>query len=213
VRQRAAGHAGSAGRVETVADGVLRVLVADHAVAPVVEQVAVGVGHAQELGEREQRQIPGEVADEVERPPPGDGVDELRRPPPHPGLDPRDRLRRERAGEDPAQAGVAGGVHVEHLLLDVGEVVGRVVADLGRTRLRGERGGVPQHGLDAGVREHRPEPGAAGLVGPGDGTFATQPRERRVRHPLDVRAGVDDLERHQRHGCTLLTGTCYDLTS
>ena len=45
---------------------VLRVLGADHAVAPLEDLVAVLAGHADELGDHLERQLGGDVDDEVD---------------------------------------------------------------------------------------------------------------------------------------------------
>ena len=59
-------------------DRVLRVVGADHAVAPVEDLVPVLLGHAHHLGDHLERQLGGDVDDEVALAALGDVVDDRR---------------------------------------------------------------------------------------------------------------------------------------
>ncbi len=47
-------------------DGVLRIFRADHPVRPLEQLVAVFVRHSEELGDRFERQLSGDIGDEVD---------------------------------------------------------------------------------------------------------------------------------------------------
>ncbi len=186
--ERRAGQVRAARRVEGRADGVVGVLPADDAVGPVEEQPAVLRGHPEHVGEREQRQVGGDVAGGVDLVRPGEHpVDDRARVAADLVLERCDGPRRERPGEHPAQPGVLGRVHVEHHPAHVGEVaVGGGVTDLRATEVRGEGRGVAQHPGHVGVPEHEP--------------VARAPRASRpARAPRRARCRAPDAGRRARH--------------
>ena len=87
---------------------------ADHAVRPVEQQLAVVLRHAHDLGDRLQRQLGGEVVDEVARAALDDVVDDEDRPVLEVLLEQPDHARREALVDQQPVAGVLGRVHVEH---------------------------------------------------------------------------------------------------
>ena len=200
-RQRLARHRRAGRRVELGRGGVVGVLVADDPVGPVEQQPAVLLGHAEDVGQGQQRHIGGDVLGEVALPArtgegpvadgPGVAADAV--------LEPGHRPGRERPAEQAAQPGVLGRVHVEHHPADVAQRLRRGrVPDLGRAERGGEQLRPAQHRLHLGVPEHQPEPGAFGpaeygdLRHPGDRGRPAQPGQRLERHPGHVGGRVED---------------------
>ena len=150
-----------------LADRVLGILAADHPVAPLEELVPIFERHAEHLGDHLQRQLGGDVDDEVaialfER-----RVEDLR----HHLADVRaervDHARRESAVDQRAVARVIGRVHREHhaaLRGQVGRGLGVLERDHAAARLLGGIGDAVAADFDHVVvaRDH-PEAGPAGL--------------------------------------------------
>ena len=199
--KRLARHRRARGRVELGRGGVVGVLVADDPVGPVEQQPAVLLGHAEHVGQRQQRQVRGHVRGEVAfaartgehavADGPGVTADAV--------LEPGDRPRRERAAEQPPQPGVLRRVHVEHHPAHVAQRPGRGrVPDLGRAQRGGEQLWPPQHRLHLGVPEHQPEPRTLrpaqhrDLGHPRHRGLAAEPGQRVERHAAHVGGGVED---------------------
>ena len=148
-------------------DLVLGVVGSDHAVGPVEDLAPVLLGHAQQLGDDEEREFGRDLLDEVggaalaHRIDDAVGVsDDLRFQVAH-------DFRGEAFVDQPAVAGVHGRVHVQHhhLLLDQLLVVH--VGEEGRALGRGEVLPVPVDGDAVVVAGHGPEatPGGVRLRG------------------------------------------------
>ena len=184
---------------------VVGVLVADDPVRPVEKQPAVLGGHAQHVGQRQQRQVGGDVLGEVASPLVAASRD-------HPvdtiaracarirssswltarGVNDRISSRRSR--------GMVRRIHVQHHLADVvaapPESRGRGSA-WRRARTRTARG-WRHHRLDVGVAEHQPEPGATGpakhgpLLDPDHRTVPSELCQSFEGHAFGVRRGIEN---------------------
>ena len=97
-----------------VRDLVLGVLGADHAVGPVEDHAAVLLGHAEELGDDEERELGGHLLDEVGRAPLADRVDDPVGVPDDLLFQVAHHLGGEALVDQPAVARVHGRVHVDH---------------------------------------------------------------------------------------------------
>ena len=199
---RAPCHLGAARRVEGVGGGVLAVLIADHPVRPVEQQHPVLGGHTHDVGEGQQRQLGRDVLGEVGPAQVGHLVDEPLRPGGDGVLQRSHGARRERACEQAPEPCVLRRVLIEHHPLHEGEHVGGArVAYLGAAEVRRERAGVAQHPVHQLVGEHRPEAGTRlpahqlGFGHPVNRRFAPQPDDQVVRHPVHIRARVEQRRR------------------
>ena len=90
------------------------VVVVEGGVGPLEEQVAVGLGHAEQQGDGLERQLGGDVDEEVARAAAHHGVEDLVAAGGEVGFDLAEPPRADRRGDDPADVLVAGVVlHVE----------------------------------------------------------------------------------------------------
>ena len=102
---------GLGGRVQHGIVGVDAAVAGHHRVGPAVEAEALVGVEAHELGDDDQRQVDGEVLDEVALPALGDLVDDLVGQLPHVVAELAHRAGREALVDQPALAGVLGVVH------------------------------------------------------------------------------------------------------
>ena len=153
---------------------VLGVLGADHAVAPVEDQMALILGYAEEIGDHLERELGRDVGDEVALALLADVVDDLGRHLADALLEAADHAGREALVDEQPVAGVHRRVHVEHhqpLLL---ERLRRLVDQQRRALVGRERLDVAVDVDDVGIAGDGPEPLAVGLVLPVDGRLAAE---------------------------------------
>lgn len=191
-------------RVQHRGARLVGVLVADDALRPVQQQLAVTLRHAQQVGEVEQGVVVGHGGDQIDgavrRSGCLQGVREERA-----GAclsDPREAVHAT-GGEGPAhqppQAAVARRILIQHHATNERQVVRVGVPDLGGADVRGVRRRVLEYAHDVGVPGHRPEPGSGrpaqhlGLVLPGNGVVVTQDAIGVVGHAGGVLPGVEDI--------------------
>ena len=201
--ERRAAERAERGGVGGAQAGVVRVLIADHSIGPVVEQPAVLVRHAHDAGERPHRQIRGDL-DEVGTSGGQDRVHEHARPLGDRLLQPPDRPRSERGGDDAPEPRLRRRILIQHHGAHEAEVVnGLRIPDLRATEVRGEGLRITQHALDVGVREHTPVPGPGRprphrrLLDPAHRRGATQLCEALVGDGVGIGLGMEDLDRHR----------------
>ena len=185
--------------------GGRRVVGAEQRVAPLEDEVTVGAGHAEEVGEDAQRHLRRHRGHEVDLLPvrggtgdqvvdDGAGVVVDRR------AQPLDRPRGEDGLEDPPQPGVLRVVHVQHHLAEhrealVGERRQERAARLGREPVL-----VAVDLVDEGVGGDRPEPGAVDELE--QRVVAEQAGDGRLRVPRDAALLAQRVERRVRDART-----------
>ena len=114
-------------------DLVLGVVGADHAVGPVEDHAAVLLGHAEQLGDDEERELGRDLLDEVGRAALAHRVDDAVGVPDDLLLQVAHHLGGEALVDQPAVARVHGRVHVDHHQLLLGQlVVVHLVEERGR---------------------------------------------------------------------------------
>ena len=173
-----------AGRVQAAQVGIG---VSDHLVAPRDQPLVVGQRHAQDPAQHLDRQLLGDLLDEVELAPGQRLVQDLACEVAQQLLVGGHRPRREALVYDRAQARVLGRVGVQHRLASL-DLVGVEVLERRRAGLRREGAPVLQHGHHVVVAGDAPEPLAVLPVVPVHRRLVAHQRERLVRDPL--RKGV-----------------------
>ena len=181
--------------------GELRVAAADGAVAPFEEERPVRIGHAEDVGDRHEREFGGHLGDEVGFADLADPVEDEVGPGPHHVIEAADHARGEARVHELAVAGVLRWVGHHHLEpgpaagLDVGEG-DAAGAPAPRTRLvRVEGAGAVDLG-DVLVRGHHPER-LGFLIGGGvepDRVLTSQGVEPLVGHPLGEHVQVGEVD-------------------
>ena len=181
----------------------VRVLAGEHRVGPVEQLLAVLLRHADQVRDGLQRQLGGQLLDEVARAPRGRLLDDPVGPLGHDVLERADRPGREAAGDDVAGAGVLGRVLVEQdhpLQLDVLALDLAAVADdravLGRRPVLAVLGDR----RDVRVLGHRPVAGA-GLRGDAGARLG------RLLHPVHRRGLAERGELLVRDASQLRSGS------
>ena len=181
---------------------VLGVLGADHAVGPVEDHAPVLLGHAEQLGDHEERELGRDLLDEVGRAALADGVDDAVGVPDDLLLEVAHHLGREALVDQAAVTRVHGRVHVDHHQLLLGQLV---VVHLGEERATPGRGEVLPVAVDVDavvVAGDGPEAAAGGaLLGvPVGGGLPAQLGEPLVGHAGHEVAPVDEVDLLEAQG-------------
>ena len=188
---------GLAGFVRPVA--VLRVVEADHRVAPIEDLVPILGRHAHHLDDHLERQLGGDVGHEVALAARRNLVDDPVRDLAHAVLEPVGYLGREAEVHEAAVLRVAGRVHVEHdgrvrgglLLVPIAE-------DRPAPRVR-EGLRIERHVPDVAVARERPEPVAPAVAVPEERRLAAEHPEGLVRRPCGEQVGVREIDVRKPH--------------
>ena len=191
---------GLAGFVRPVA--VLRVVEADHRVAPIEDLVPILGRHAHHLDDHLERQLGGDVGHEVALAARRNLVDDPVRDLAHAVLEPVGYLGREAEVHEAAVLRVAGRVHVDHQGLVRRELLlGPVPED--RTPPRGREGlRVERHVPDVAVTRQGPEPVAVTVTVPvpEERGLAAEELEGLVRRAGREEVGVGEVDVRESHG-------------
>ncbi len=166
-------------RAHGVIAGELRVLVTDHLVGPVEQFHAVFLGHAQQAGDGLQRQLARHLFDEVAGALRRRGLDDALGTIVEVLTQPLDGARSEATGDDLAQVGVLGSVHVQqHELAGVALFADRAlaVARQGGVLQTGKDVAAPRDLFDVLVFRHHPK---AAVVEPAHPVGLLVPPDRR----------------------------------
>ena len=138
----------------------LRVLEGEQRVAPLVDQVAVGTRHPEQVGEHAERELGRHGGDEVALGVVVEPIDDLAGVDEDGLVEALDGAGREDGLEDPAQARVLGRVHVQHHLAEGAEALRRHRREGDPAEPRREQGLVAEHRGDELVAGDGPEAGA-----------------------------------------------------
>ncbi len=181
---------------------VLGVLRADHAVRPVEDHAAVLLGDAEELGDDEQRELGGDLLDEVGPAALAHGVDDPVRVADDLLLEVPHHFGGEALVDEPPVAGVHRRVHVDHHQLLLGQLVVVHLVEQGAPPGRGELLPVAVDVHAVVVAGDGPEPAAGGgrLGVPEGGRFPAELGEPLVGHPGDEVPPVDEVDLLEAHG-------------
>ncbi len=163
---------------------------ADHLIRQIEDQLAIFLGHAQEIGDRLKREFGRDIDDEVALAALDHRVDDGRGPPREDLVQLADAAGREALAHDLPQRRVVRWVHVQHHQLLARQVVGAQVVDVGGASPGRVRLGVPVHRHDVGMPGDAPERVAALVEVPVDRCLPPQHGEHLVRHALREVSGL-----------------------
>ena len=191
-----------------VGDLVLGVFGPDHAVGPVEHHAAVLLGHAEQLGDDEERELGRDLLDEVGRAALAHRVDDAVGVPDDLLLQVAHHLGGEALVDQPAVARVHGRVHVDHHQLLLGQLVLVHLVEERGPASRGEVLPVPVDVHAVVVAGDGPEatPGGSLLGVPEHRRLPAELGEPVVGHPGHEVAPVDEVDLLEAHR-TPLSGT------
>ena len=183
-------------------DLVLGVVRADHAVGPVEDLAPVLLGHPEQLGDDQERQLGRDLLDEVGCAALAHRVDDAVRIPDDLLLQVAHQLRGEPLVDQAAVPGVHGRVHVQHHHALLRQLIVVHVGEEGRVLGRGEALPVPVHRDAVVVVGDGPEATPVGrLLGvPVHRGFGPEPPEPLVGDAGHEVAPVDEVDLFETHG-------------